>query len=76
MGATSVEMQNGAVAPEEYIIDESTTLNKHADAALDFVEQHEGFSYTREEERALVRKIDWVLMPLVREMLHSRGVGY
>lgn len=34
--------------------------------ALDFVEQHEGFQYTPEQERAVVRKIDMWLMPLVR----------
>ena len=37
-----------------------------ADAALGFLETHGPVAYTAEEERAVVRKIDWVLMPLVR----------
>ena len=41
-------------------------LHKHADRALDFVEAHGDVSFTPQEERAVVRKIDRVLMPLVR----------
>lgn len=42
-------------------------LEKHqdADVALKFVEEHEGITFTKEEEQAVLRKIDWVLMPLM-----------
>jgi hypothetical protein len=46
--------------------------HRDTDIALDFVERHEGFTYTSEQERAVVRKIDVWLMPLVR--LHSFSV--
>ncbi|TVY59490.1 putative transporter, partial [Lachnellula cervina] len=35
------------------------------DAALAFLETSEVVTYTRKEEKAIVRKIDWVLMPLM-----------
>ena len=37
----------------------------HADKALDFLQSHDAVTFTKEEERAVVRKIDRVLMPLV-----------
>lgn len=40
----------------------------HGDKALDFLDAHEAVTFTKEEERAVVRKIDWVLMPLVSSM--------
>ena len=43
----------------------SAEKHREADVALDFVERHEGFTYTKEQERAVVRKIDMWLMPLV-----------
>lgn len=51
----------------QLVIDDSSVAEKkqHADLALGFVEQHEGYTYTEAEEKALVRKIDLVLMPLV-----------
>lgn len=36
-----------------------------ADAALGFIENHGPVTYTPEEERAVLKKIDWVLMPLM-----------
>jgi hypothetical protein len=44
--------------PEEKIQD--------ADVALAFIEQHGRIEYTPEQEKAVIRKIDWALMPLVR----------
>lgn len=35
------------------------------DAALAYLETSEVITYTKEEERVVLRKIDWVLMPLV-----------
>lgn len=47
------------------------TMEKVAgDKALDFLENHEAISYTREEEKVIIRKIDRVLMPLV-SFMHS-----
>lgn len=37
---------------------------QHADAALGFVEDHAGITFTEAEERAVLRKIDLRLMPL------------
>lgn len=47
------------------VVDEPMDKRQHADAALKFVEQHEGVTFTAAEEKALVKKIDLVLMPLV-----------
>ena len=44
----------------------AATIKEHGDAALDFLENHETVTFTREEEKRLIRKIDRVLMPLVR----------
>lgn len=49
-------------------IDESKTDHLHGDAALGFLDTHEPVSFTRQEERAVIRKIDLVLMPLVRHV--------
>ncbi|KAL4791876.1 major facilitator superfamily domain-containing protein [Aspergillus venezuelensis] len=38
---------------------------KNADVALGFLEDHDAITFTKEEERAVIRKIDWVLMPLM-----------
>lgn len=39
---------------------------KNADAALDFLRfEGEGVEMTAEDEKALVRKIDWMIMPLM-----------
>ena len=40
-------------------------LHEHADEALRFIEQHQGFTYTPEQDKAVLRKIDRHLMPLV-----------
>jgi len=58
-GSTSSEM-NAASAP-----DLKVAIKGQGDAALAFLETSEVVTYTREEEKAVVRKIDWVLMPLV-----------
>lgn len=41
-------------------------LHQHGDKALGFLEAREAVVYTREEEMRVLRKIDKVLMPLVR----------
>lgn len=48
------------------VIQPSDMKRRDGDVALDFIEQHEGFQYTPQQERAVVRKIDLWLMPLVR----------
>ncbi|KAJ9623744.1 hypothetical protein H2204_011146 [Knufia peltigerae] len=40
-------------------------LRTHADAALGFLETHENFTYTEEDEKAVLWKIDKVLVPLM-----------
>lgn len=42
-----------------------TVETDKTDAALGFLETHDAVVFTKAEEKALVRKIDWVLMPLV-----------
>lgn len=42
-----------------------TRLHEHGDRALAFVEEHDAVSFTPQEEKKLLRKIDRVLMPLV-----------
>lgn len=46
-----------------------TQGHAHGDKALEFLDTHEAVTFTKEEERAVVRKIDQVLMPLVSSML-------
>ena len=41
-------------------------LHEHADEALRFIEQHQGFTYTPEQDKSVLKKIDRHLMPLVR----------
>ncbi len=53
------------VTPDVEGPDVKTVLHNHADVALGFLETHEVVSFTREEEKAVIRKIDRVLMPLV-----------
>ncbi|KIV80889.1 hypothetical protein PV11_08356 [Exophiala sideris] len=43
---------------------ELKNLHQHGDKALDFLETHEAITYTKEEEKAVLRKIDKVLIPL------------
>ena len=38
---------------------------RDGDIALEFLGQHERTEYTLEEEKAVLKKIDWVLMPLM-----------
>jgi hypothetical protein len=65
-----VEDKNAIEAPANNL--EMTTtdpkasaLHQHGDAALGFLEAHETVVFTQEEEKAVLRKIDLVLMPLV-----------
>ncbi|KAH8803568.1 major facilitator superfamily domain-containing protein [Xylogone sp. PMI_703] len=39
--------------------------HEHADEALGFVEKHGDFTFTEEQDRAVLRKIDWRIMPLM-----------
>lgn len=48
-------------------------LPEHGDVALGFLENHETAVYTREEEKAVLRKIDMVLMPLVSPIHEATG---
>lgn len=41
-------------------------IHQQGDTALGILENHEPITFTPEEERRVVRKIDMVLMPLVR----------
>lgn len=44
-------------------------LHDHGDKALHFLENQEAVTYTAEEEKNVIRKIDRVLMPLVSSLL-------
>ncbi|EXJ79503.1 hypothetical protein A1O1_08767 [Capronia coronata CBS 617.96] len=46
-------------------------LRDHADEALHFVEKHEGFTYTPEQDKAVLKKIDRHLMPLARSLSNT-----
>lgn len=50
-------------------IEIAEVLEIHADEAFGFVEKHEGFTYTPEQDNAVLRKIDKHLMPLVTHSL-------
>ncbi len=52
---TSIDIQDGSKA----------VLHDHGDKALGFLETHEQVFFTRAEEKAVIWKIDRVLMPLV-----------
>jgi hypothetical protein len=43
----------------------ASVLPEHGDVALGFLENHDIAVYSREEEKAVLRKIDMMLMPLV-----------
>lgn len=60
---------NGAAATESSIIDSF-------DNALHFLRQHDQITYvlSRNEERKLVRKIDWILMPLMTAIYNLQQV--
>lgn len=53
-------------------IEIAEVLQVHADEAFGFVEKHEGFTYTPEQDKAVLRKIDKHLMPLVQLPCDSR----
>jgi hypothetical protein len=46
----------------------AAALHDHGDAALDFLETHEPVTFTPEEEKSFVWKIDRVLVPLVSHL--------
>lgn len=66
-GNISTEL-NAASAPDLQI----AVKGGQGDAALAFLETSEVVTYTRKEEKAIVRKIDWVLMPLVCHVYYLR----
>lgn len=47
-------------------------LHEHADEALRFIEQHQGFTYTPEQDKAVQRKIDRHVMPLVNDLSSTK----
>jgi hypothetical protein len=47
-------------------IDIIEAVHDHADVAFGFIEKHEGFVFTEAQDRAVLRKIDLHIMPLVR----------
>jgi hypothetical protein len=49
----------------------AVALQDHGDVALGFLENHEAVSFTKEEERRVIHKIDCVLMPLVKFQIRS-----
>lgn len=50
-------------------------IHGKGDAALDFLDNKEAITFTREEEKAVRRKIDRVLMPLVRIIHRTFAAG-
>lgn len=67
----AVEM--APVSPIPSTNPKTAVLHDHGDAALDFLEHHEAVAYTAEEEKGVIRKIDKVLMPLVRLIFTARA---
>jgi gentisate 1,2-dioxygenase len=66
----STKMATGKTEPGESVarlqsLEIGEPLHKHADEALRFIEQHQGFTYTPEQDKAVLKKIDRHLMPLV-----------
>ncbi|KAF2104482.1 MFS general substrate transporter [Rhizodiscina lignyota] len=57
------------VSAEPEVVRESLEIieaaHEHADEALGFVEKHEGFTFTPEQDKAVQRKIDRHIMPLM-----------
>lgn len=45
--------------------DVTEVVHELADEALGFVEKHEGFMFTAKQDKAVLRKIDLHIMPLV-----------
>lgn len=43
----------------------SPVASSKADAALDFLQSGDSVSFSEVEEKALVRKIDWMIVPLM-----------
>lgn len=55
----------GPTTEEPEIDLKASLVHDHADVALNFLEGHERITYTQEEEKTVIHKIDRVLMPLV-----------
>jgi hypothetical protein len=68
-----IDGKDVAVEPE---ITRSSSLgiaeasHEHADEALGFIEKHEGFTFTAEQDQAVLRKIDLRILPLVGNTTH------
>ncbi|CZR58593.1 related to allantoate permease [Phialocephala subalpina] len=63
---TSDATKKGSIEPAvRNSIEIAEVLQVHADEAFGFVEKHEGFTYTLEQGKAVLRKIDKHLMPLM-----------
>ncbi|KAK5713495.1 hypothetical protein LTR15_011195 [Elasticomyces elasticus] len=60
VGQTSAQSDGGS-----FQIGEVHEVHNHADVALDFIEKHEGFTFTPEEDQAVLRKIDLHILPLM-----------
>lgn len=71
-----IESKGGVGEPE---IEGSISLgiaeasHEHADEALDFVEKHQGFSFTSDQDKSVLRKIDLRIMPLVSNATSTFG---
>lgn len=73
LSKTTFERASGNTTPVQVgeILPIGDAKHEQGDVALDFVRQHGGVDYTAEQEKSLVRKIDWVLMPLVWSLPHT-----
>lgn len=66
--ARKVDAKEASVRPEltqSSSLEVAEMVHEHADEALGFVEKHEGFILTPEEDKAVLRKIDRRILPLV-----------
>ena len=63
-----LEIQNFTVISTQNEDGEAQTLRNDVDDAKTFLDEREQISWTDEEERKLVRKIDMRLVPLVGDL--------
>lgn len=63
-----LEIQNFTVISTQNEDGEAQTLRNDVDDAKTFLDEREQISWTDEEERRLVRKIDMRLVPLVGDL--------
>lgn len=67
-GKTSDMTQTQEAEPsiaEATVLEMSPGPHKSVDVALDFLDVHDSITYTPEQEKAVLRKIDMWLMPLM-----------